>query len=178
MAEGQLFKVCFEHSERAGLIEDPNLIGTAKAGWPFADRFEAKGVESADPHFYCGVGIHCRQPLAHLFGGLVGKCQSKEAAGKRTLVEQMFNAADKGSGLAGARPGIDQKRPLIPCDSHFLAFVEFMFNAGRIDLRFAKRRQKKRSDHLIHDQRRRQFKLRGNFGGALAAHKTLVSQPI
>jgi hypothetical protein len=94
------------------------------------DEFEPECVESAHPHFDRGVRIADGQPLAHFFGGLVGKGEGKDRGGRGSVIQQVLDAMDERARLSGARPGIDQERAAAPGRGFKLAGIQRVAWAG------------------------------------------------
>ncbi|ODR99367.1 hypothetical protein AUC68_05190 [Methyloceanibacter methanicus] len=178
VAERQARQVVFKQSERTGLIEDPEAHCPAHAIGIFGDQFQAEGMKRSDPHFNRGVGIHGRQAFAHLLCGLVGKRQCENGRRGRTILKQMADAMDEGSRLAGARPGIDEQRSLIPCRCFHLAVIKRVGLGLRLLRRRGDWRQKKRTNGLVHDKARRQSQLFGNFSWSPTSTRQLFPEPI
>ena len=70
-------------------------------------------MEGAHPHATGTAGNKCRQTLAHLGRGFVGKRDGKDLPGLNTQVaEHMGDAEGQDAGLARASTGKDQQRTL------------------------------------------------------------------
>ena len=66
------------------------------------------------------------RPGEHLPGGLAGKGEEQDGAGVHPLFHQIGQAIDQGAGLAAARPGDDQDRPLQSGHRLILSRIELL----------------------------------------------------
>ena len=95
------------------VIVDGELTGIAQQVGVLAQHAHAHGMEGAHPHATGTAGNKCRQTLAHLGRGLVGKRDGKDLPGLNTQVaEHMGDAEGQDAGLARASTGKDQQRTL------------------------------------------------------------------
>jgi len=62
--------------------------------------------------------------LLHFAGGLVGEGDGEDVSGRDALGNQVGDAKRDDAGLAGARPGQDQQRPLEGFDGLALLGIE------------------------------------------------------
>ena len=95
------------------VIVDGELAGVAQQVGVLAQHAHAHGMEGAHPHATGAAGNECRQTLAHLGSGLVGKRNGKNLPRLNTQVaEHMSDAEGQDAGLARASTGKDQQRAL------------------------------------------------------------------
>ena len=95
------------------VIVDGELTGVAQQVSVLAQHAHAHSMEGAHPHAAGTAGDECRQTLAHLGRGLVGKRDGKDLPGLNTQVaEHMCDAEGQDAGLARAGAGKDQQRTL------------------------------------------------------------------
>ncbi len=83
----------------------------------------AEAVEVGDGEAGGGGGTHCcLDALAQLAGGLDVVGQDQEVLGEEVLVrgQEVADALDDDSGLAGAGPGDDDQRPIAVLDDRAL----------------------------------------------------------
>jgi hypothetical protein len=73
MSEPQTRKFLLDELNRLGPIHHPRVFWQTKFCIEAMDDVEAEGVERADPHRGCSLGLLARDPLGHLARRLVGK---------------------------------------------------------------------------------------------------------
>ena len=94
-------------------VIDHKILLIAKAGAEPAEHAHARGVEGADPDVVEFIVEESGDAFLHLVGGLVGKCDRKNAVGAdAALADQVRDAVRDHAGLARACACKDEKRPL------------------------------------------------------------------
>ena len=107
------------------VIVDGELTGVAQQVSVLAQHAHAHGMEGAHPHAAGTAGDECRQTLAHLGRGLVGKRDGKDLPGLNAQVaEHMCDAEGQDAGLARAGAGEHQQRALGGQDSLALGGIK------------------------------------------------------
>ena len=107
------------------VIVDGELAGVAQQVGVLAQHAHAHSMEGAHPHATGAAGNECRQTLAHLCRGLVGKRDGKNLPRLNAQVaEHMSDAEGQDAGLARASTGKDQQRALGGQDRLALGGIE------------------------------------------------------
>ena len=72
------------------------------------DEIQSEGVKCAYPHGRRRIPMFARDPLGHLAGGLVGKCENQDLARIDSLFNQPFDTRGKCLGLACPGPSFEK----------------------------------------------------------------------
>ena len=105
------------------------------------------------------------QPVAHFFGGFIGKREGEDRGGGGSVVQQVLDATDERARLSGARPGIDQQRTAAPGCRFKLARIQRVARAGPGGRRGFQWWQEQCADGLIQDEARGHANVFGDVRG-------------
>ena len=81
-------------------------------------------MECTDPHLNRRLGVHHRQPFAHLLCGLDREGERKNGRWRLLPLKKVTDAMDERARLARTGAGVDQQRSLIPSCGFQLAWVQ------------------------------------------------------